>query len=93
MSVSCQVLPVCPHSGQRAPHQVLETNFPFLHPTLPLPSFLASPGVRGVLGDRQDKFGWVGTPEVTGISRHREVGAPVVTPDLLSGSDHFPVLH
>ena len=90
MSVGCQGLPVCPLSGQRAPRQVLETNFPFLRPTLPLPLFLASPGVRGVLGARQDKFGWVGTTEVTGISRRREVGAPVVTPDLLSGNDHFP---
>ena len=93
MSVGCQGLPVCPLSGQRAPCQVLETNFPFLRPTLPLPLFLASPGVRGVLGARQDKFGWVGTTEVTGISRRREVGAPVVTPDLLSGNDHFPALH
>ena len=93
MSVGCQVLPVCPLSGQRAPRQVLETNFPFLRPTLPLPPFLASPGVRGVLGARQDKFGWVGMAEATGISRRREVGEPVVTPDLLSGDGHFPVLH
>ena len=59
MSVSCQVLPVCPHSGQRAPHQVLETNFPFLHPTLPLPSFLASPGSEGSWGtDKTNLVGW-----------------------------------
>ena len=93
MSVSCQFLPVCSVSGQRVPHQVLETNFPFFRPTPPLPPFLASPGDRGVLGARHDKFGWVGTAEVPGISCRREVGTPVGTPDLLSGNDHFPVLH